>query len=240
MHLLPLLSLLSVALAAPSPLQQLPFLSPSSSASFNLPASESLLSSSIESKLAQLPLDHLSQLQEHISQWTEPRRIRLRAQDGSGGSIVDLTEGQKALLSLVGLRYIDITNEDDSHVVLTKPSTPYPSHLAHNASSLSPLFESISLPSIKDFLKTFTGFRTRYYRSQTGRDSQLFLLNHLKELHSSLNSKAKITFREFQHEWIQKSIIVRWEPTIKTQDYKDEVVILSAHQVSPRILFPDF
>jgi leucyl aminopeptidase len=100
------------------------------------------------------------------------------------------------------------------------------------------LFKSISLDTMKAFLTKFTSFHTRYYRSQSGRDSQVYLLEHLKELHKSLNPKAKLTFREFQHEWIQKTIIVRWEPETKGIDYKDEeVVILSAHQVSVSLSF---
>ncbi|GAA5881116.1 hypothetical protein JCM1840_007109 [Sporobolomyces johnsonii] len=49
-----------------------------------------------------------------------------------------------------------------------------------------------------------------------------------------MNPKAKVTFREFQHEWTQRSIIVRWEP--KGRNASDEVVIIGAHQDSTNSL----
>ncbi|GAA5950583.1 hypothetical protein JCM3765_000539 [Sporobolomyces pararoseus] len=238
MHLLSLLGLASVVLAAPQ--QQLPFLSPSSSPSL-LPNDLPTQAYKPPSQLSDLPAEHLTQLQEHISQWPETRRVRVRSPQGGAGSVIEISEGEKSLMTLAGLRFVDITNDEfdlgeEEVVVESDHAVSYPSKLVHNSSSLSPLFESISLQTIKEFLTKFTSFRTRYYRSQSGRDSQLFLLDHLKELHQTLNKKAKLQFREFDHEWIQKSIIVRWEPTIKTESYKDEVVIISAHQDSTNSL----
>lgn len=235
MHLVPLLCLVSVALATPSTPQQLAFQSPSFSSFLpsNLPTS---ISSSLLSRLSILPSTHLDQLQSHINEWTEPRLVHLRATDGQAGETLNLSEGQKSLLTFAGIRYIDITDYSPSSET-SSPSistSPYPSHLSHNSTSLSPLLKSISLPSISTFLKRFTSFHTRYYRSQSGRDSQLFLLEHLKEIHSSSSKKNKfsnVTFMEFDHEWLQKSIIVRWEPVIKSSNYSEEVIILSAHQV---------
>lgn len=224
-----LLSLLSAVLALPQAIQ-LPF---SSTSPLSLPSQfPASLSTQLDSALSQLPLDHLLQLQDHVTTYDEPRTVTLR--DGARGidSSVSftLTEGEKSLLTLLGIRYIDTTIPIPTLSSLSSPS--YPSHLSHNLTSLSPLFKSISIPSMKSFLSSFTSFRTRYYRSQTGRESQLFLLNHLKELHATLNPNAKVSFREFKHSnWDQRSIIVRWEPSHSRGNYSDEVVMLSAHQV---------
>lgn len=234
LHLATWLSLLSAVLAAPSPLQQLPFHSPAAvhplGDRVRLPASES---AHLVARLAELPKYDLARLEQHVHAWTGPRTVRLRAGNGQAGQVVKVTEGEKALLTLAGIRYVDITAEsdgdDDQHPLLD--ANRYPSRLSHNLTTLSPLFETISLTTMKEFLVKFTGFHSRYYRSQSGRDSQLFLLDHLKTLHRNLNPRANVSFREFDHEWIQKSIIVRWEPRVKSKDYKDEVVILSAHQV---------
>jgi len=228
-----LLSLLSTVLALPQA-AQLPFSSPLSSlVPSDFPAS---LSSQLHTALSQLPLDHFSQLKEHISTYDEPRIVTIR--DGIiPGVSFTLTEGSKSLLTLLGIRYVDVT---DPLPPVSFSSPSYPSHLSHNLSSLSPLFKQISIPSMKSFLSSFTSFRTRYYRSQTGRESQLFLLNHLKELHHELNPSARVSFREFKHSnWEQRTVIVRWEP--KNSNYSKEVVMLSAHQVTVHpLLFVHF
>ncbi|GAA5939324.1 uncharacterized protein JCM15063_004487 [Sporobolomyces koalae] len=232
MRLSLLLNLLPLVLASPTP-AQVPFLgSPSASivSDLGLPTS---LSAALTAQLAELPLDHLVRLQDHVAHWDEPRTVRLRAHDGQPGLDLAVTEGHKALLTLAGIRFVDTTHDIDSAIESdSKPK--YPSHLAHNATTVAPYFGTISLPRMTQFLTDFTRFKTRYYRSSTGRESQLFLLNHLKHLHKSLNPKAKVTFTEFDHEWTQKSIIVRWEPTHKGFD--DDVVILSAHQDSTNSL----
>jgi len=240
MRFLPLLSLLSVALASPLH-DQITFNphGPSSLIPSTLPTS---ISRSVLPKLLDLPLEHLSQLESHIGQWKEPKLVRLRGQNGARGSIVEVTEGEKSLLTLAQIRFVDVTDDmqegGGETISADFVPTKYPSRLTNNSTSLSPLFKSISLDTMKAFLTKFTSFHTRYYRSQSGGDSQVYLLEHLKELHKSLNPKAKLTFREFQHEWIQKTIIVRWEPETKGIDYKDEeVVILSAHQVSLSLFY---
>lgn len=58
----------------------------------------------------------------------------------------------------------------------------YPSKLAHSAASLKSAFVRISTKDMSAFLDRFTAFYTRYYRSPTGRESQLFLLGHLQEV----------------------------------------------------------
>lgn len=56
----------------------------------------------------------------------------------------------------------------------------YPKHLAHSSSALEASFAHIDVGAMRTFLTKFSSFKTRYFRSQTGRESQLFLLDHLK------------------------------------------------------------
>ncbi|KAF8326535.1 uncharacterized protein EI90DRAFT_3228136 [Cantharellus anzutake] len=86
-------------------------------------------------------------------------------------------------------------------------------------------------------LRKFTSFRTRYYRSLTGRESQLWLLSKINEVTSKTASdelQTRITVNEFEHPWGQNSIIVRIRGTSMSKDTGS--VIISAHQDSTNFL----
>jgi leucyl aminopeptidase len=85
---------------------------------------------------------------------------------------------------------------------------------------------------MKTFLTAFTGFRTRYYRSDDGKRSQNFLLGQISQIANS-NKDLKIKIKEFPHPWGQNSILVRFEPTSKNAS--DEIVIIGAHQDSTNL-----
>ncbi|KPV74874.1 uncharacterized protein RHOBADRAFT_15433 [Rhodotorula graminis WP1] len=88
---------------------------------------------------------------------------------------------------------------------------------------------------MRDFLESFTGFRTRYYRSDTGKQSQQFLLGQVRQVAASDKSLG-ITVREFAHPWGQNSIIARIEPAHDAKNQSEAVVILGAHQDSTNLL----
>lgn len=87
------------------------------------------------------------------------------------------------------------------------------------------MYKTLSVEHMKTFLQKFSSFRTRHYRSDTGRDSQKFLLATLREI--AHGTDVKIT--EFDHSWGQNSIIARF-PTSGSQD--DPVTIVGSHQDS--------
>ncbi|GAA5971897.1 hypothetical protein JCM21900_000645 [Sporobolomyces salmonicolor] len=179
------------AWAAP---QQQPFISPASAPhllanSLSLPAA---VHSSLTAHFAALPPAHLDQLAQHVHTWPRRRVVRLRANDGGEGDVLELTEGDKALLVLAGVKFVDVTDEHDG-LVLPFSTASYPSTLTHNTSTLASLFDTINWEGVT-------------------------------VLHTELNPKAKVSFREFEHEWTQRSIIVRWEP--KGGNVSDEVVII--------------
>lgn len=76
---------------------------------------------------------------------------------------------------------------------------------------------------MREFLTKFTAFRTRYYKSQTGKESQRFLLGTLKEI---ARDHSGIKFSEFEHPWGQNSIIARFPHSGKD---KDPRVIVAGH-----------
>ena len=135
------------------------------------------------------------------------------------------------------IRFIDVTDEDSSiydYVHLDK----LPKDLQYNATTLEPFFADIDIDKMKQFLTKFTSFRTRYYRSETGKQSQQFLLSTIK----SIIAKSKhVSVTEFPHPWGQNSIIVRFEPRSSKGKWRMEsagdkakdkptIVVLGAHQ----------
>ncbi|SCZ97181.1 BZ3500_MvSof-1268-A1-R1_Chr4-2g07043 [Microbotryum saponariae] len=190
-----------------------------------------LIVASMSAKLETVDEDSHRRLQQHIEALPEKRLVRF----GEGSPTVELTEGAKALLTLQGIRFIDVTNEDPALLSALKEPT-YPTKLSHTSKQLEPLFKHINIPTMKAFLTRFSGFYTRYYRSSTDRESQQFLLGHLKEILANSGSKANVTFSEFEHSWTQRTIIVRFEPTKAKNPSSAPIVILGAHQDSTNSL----
>ncbi|BGP19530.1 hypothetical protein JCM10213_000129 [Rhodosporidiobolus nylandii] len=234
MLVLPLFAALLGAQSAFCLPQQIPLLSPSSGALSTLLSPTSLPLSSLSSTLAQLPLEHLHQLEKHVHGLPEKRIVQL-TRDGPQGERREVTEGQKALLTLVGECFIDVTN-DVTGALEAYSKNSYPDHLSHNATELAPMFKRISIKEMKGFISHFSSFFNRYYRSQYGRESQQWLLAQLKELHATHNPSASLTFREFKHSsWEQRSIIAHWEPSSRAAQAAP-VLILSSHQDSTNSL----
>lgn len=182
-----------------------------------------------------LSIHHLAELSAHIASLTEPRLVKL----SEDGPVLSVTEGEKALLVFQGKRFIDVTDEKKelSTAFTAQAKDLFPSKLNYKATFLEPLFNQIDVAAMKAFLIKFSGFRTRYYRSSTGRESQLFLLNTLKDI-AKTNKRVNVTFSEFVHPWGQNSIIARFEPSQwkLNHDLSEKIVIVGAHQDSTNVL----
>ncbi|TFK43342.1 peptidase [Crucibulum laeve] len=144
-----------------------------------------------------------------------------------------MTELEKIRAKTRGINFFDITETQDlgssAHLrAQKKPTFPSP-----NATErVKPILKTLSTKGPQENLKKFTSFRTRYYRSDTGRQSQQWLLSKISEITTEYASKSLrelITFTEFPHSWGQNSIIVRINGS-STSD--DSVVIMGAHQDS--------
>jgi len=87
---------------------------------------------------------------------------------------------------------------------------------------------------MREFLTTFSGFRTRYYKSASGRESSKWLLDHLSFIATGADTnKVVVTVESFAHSWGQSSVIARITPFKDHEKSKNGgVVIISAHQDS--------
>ncbi|KAM0752750.1 Zn-dependent exopeptidase [Meredithblackwellia eburnea MCA 4105] len=191
-----------------------------------------------------IPSSYVEQLKQHISSLPEKRLVKLAENDEP----ILITEGEKALLVLQRLRFEDVT--DEQSFITTQHKQFFPSKLTYNSKALGPIFSIIDTDYMKTFLTKFSSFRTRYYRSETGKQSQQFLLSTLKDI-AKTNTKVNVTFTEFPHPWGQNSIIARFEParwkaeSPSSSDEDDDeesvlsekIVILGGHQDSTN-MFP--
>ncbi|TRM68282.1 hypothetical protein BD626DRAFT_481287 [Schizophyllum amplum] len=143
-----------------------------------------------------------------------------------------VTELEKIQLKAHGVNFFDVTETGDLHAYagnLQRERLAFPKP---NATDLVvPIIKTLSTDGPKANLAKFTSFRTRYYRSDTGKQSQQWLLSRISEItkeYAPASLRDLITFTEFPHSWGQNSIIVR----IEGSTTPDEVVIVSAHQDS--------
>ncbi|KAF8317875.1 Zn-dependent exopeptidase [Clavulina sp. PMI_390] len=143
-----------------------------------------------------------------------------------------LTEREKFLLKANGLKFFDITDTVDTaqrSPALTEPAErTYESYVVSD--KVKSVLKTLSPANLRETLGKLTSFRTRYYRSQTGRDSQLWLLSKIQDIAASEASEelaSRIIIGEFQHPWPQHSIIAKIKGTNSTGS-----VIVSAHQDS--------
>jgi leucyl aminopeptidase len=86
-------------------------------------------------------------------------------------------------------------------------------------------------------LTRFTSFRTRYYRSDTGKASSEWLLGKIEEYTSKAPAhiRSQISVAPFPHTWAQTSIIVKFTPPTK-EGRKEPITIVSAHCDSTNLI----
>ncbi|OXA60778.1 Leucine aminopeptidase 1 [Folsomia candida] len=93
-------------------------------------------------------------------------------------------------------------------------------------SVVNALLERTSIPRMLDFVQTFSNFFNRYHQSQTGIDSQKWLLSQVQQ--TAVDYVGEITVSEVAHSFSpQSSVIARIvgsDPTLRS-----EIVIIGAH-----------
>ncbi|KAF8211279.1 peptidase [Mycena galopus ATCC 62051] len=143
-----------------------------------------------------------------------------------------MTELEKIQATARGIKFFDITDTQDLgtvHRVQAKASV-FPSPNA--TEKVKPILKLLSIDGPRENLEHFTSFRTRHYRSDTGRQSQLWLKNKIAEITSEWGSKSlqrRISISEFPHSWGQNSVIARINGSSTTDN---SVVVIGAHQDS--------
>ncbi|PPQ70135.1 hypothetical protein CVT24_003882 [Panaeolus cyanescens] len=142
-----------------------------------------------------------------------------------------VTEYDKIKAKAAGVKFFDITDTQNlgqlAHL-RTKVSYPKP----NATETVLPILDVLSEDGPRENLKVFSGFRTRYYRSDVLNSSSLFywlLYLIITDKFASNTLRQRITAQEFKHSWGQNSIILRIEGTSTTDD---GVVIIGAHQDS--------
>jgi len=126
---------------------------------------------------------------------------------------------------------MDITEAQDlGSLSPMKPWSALQRTTAHKA--VESVIKELSIDGPVENLQKFTSFRTRHYRSQTGRESQKWLTQKILETTDKFAAKdlhSLISVTEFPHSWGQNTIVVRINGSSPTND---GVVIIGAHQDS--------
>ncbi|KAI0637799.1 peptidase [Trametes polyzona] len=157
---------------------------------------------------------------------TAPRLVQLDGQDEP----VVMTELQKIEAKVRGIRFFDVTDTPDLGSrarlrTVAKSFYPAPNH----TEAVRSVIDTLKVQNLRDGLDKFTSFRTRYYRSETGKDSQRWLLEKITKITKEFAPEAlkdAISIQEFPHSWAQSSIIVRINGTSPSDD---GVVVIGAH-----------
>ncbi|KXN86341.1 Leucine aminopeptidase 1 [Leucoagaricus sp. SymC.cos] len=98
-----------------------------------------------------------------------------------------------------------------------------------------PILKTLSTQGPRENLARFSSFRTRHYRSETGKQSQQWLLAKIEETtakYASSSLRDIISLSEFPHSWGQNSIIARINGS-SAED--DGVIVIGAHQDSTNL-----
>jgi len=143
-----------------------------------------------------------------------------------------MTELEKVQAKAAGLNFMDITDAEDlgSLAPMRTQRVVFPKPKASKA--VKRVIKELSTDGPTENLRKFTSFRTRHYRSQTGKESQKWLTQKIVEITDKFapeGLQGLITVSEFPHSWGQNTIVVR----INGSSAVDEgVVIVGAHQDS--------
>lgn len=141
-----------------------------------------------------------------------------------------VTEVQKWDLKREGYRFIDITDHYDEYKnARIVGSETFPSNVQFEK-QIKELAQNITKDNMRKNLVELSSFHTRYYKSDYGLKSSLWLYDHISEL---AQGRDDITVNTFDHEWTQKSLIASIEGTQNPED----IVVVGAHQDSINLLY---
>ncbi|KAF1954059.1 peptidase family M28 [Byssothecium circinans] len=148
-----------------------------------------------------------------------------------------MTEGDKLRLRQKRKKFRDITDyehlyADSTSAMSGKANLPEVSHQR----IVKPLFPRINQTLMHDVLTHMTGYYNRYFNSPTGEESSQWLHDHIAQIISKSPFHTHISLEFFTHEFVQSSIIARFEP--KVRNFSKPLTIIGAHQDSANYIFP--
>ena len=127
-----------------------------------------------------------------------------------GGFVVHDSEAEaKAVLSNEKMR-------------LTAKGFPFSDYSITKEQAVTSMTSRVNEFNIRDMILKMSEFHNRYYKSQSGVDSQAFVKKTWEKLAAS---RTDVSVDYFTHSWIQPSIIMTIEGTSK----KDEIIVLGGH-----------
>ncbi|ONH65423.1 Leucine aminopeptidase 1 [Cyberlindnera fabianii] len=151
---------------------------------------------------------------------------------------ITVSEREKLRLKRSGVNFFDVTEHkswfftEKEEVVV--PKYNYPVKAVHSE-QVESLIENIDKEKLHDNLAEFSSFFSRYYKSESGRESAVWLLKKLKTLVKTRSDlDVNVTLAPFHHDWTQFSTIV----SIKGSKRPDDIVVVGCHQDSTNLLFP--
>ncbi|KAF2725966.1 leucine aminopeptidase/pepditase M28/metalloprotease [Polychaeton citri CBS 116435] len=150
------------------------------------------------------------------------------------GDVRWVTEEEKWQLRRQGKRFFDITEDPQAFsAVSDRAPIAYPSRPAYNE-TLAPLMSELDRKNMERHLEKFTGFHTRYYKSDYGRQSSEWLLDQVNQTlyGAGKDGKSVGSVRHFKHSWGQNSIIA----TLPGKSEK--TIVIGAHQDSINLFLP--
>jgi len=197
-----------------------------------------LLASAVPTSRLVVQQDLVDQLVIHdeTANWSmDLNELRL-VQFSDDEPAVWITEREKIAAKAEGKRFMDITETPtlgfSGFMLPTAANAKYEYPQPGNyTKAIKSIVNTIELDDMKAFLKKFSSFRTRYYRSDTGKQSQQWLMSQLKDI---AKGHKGMSVKEFPHTWGQNSLIVRIEPADKKMA-SAPVTIVGAHQDSTNL-----
>lgn len=127
---------------------------------------------------------------------------------------------------------ITTTQELGSYTAKIKKDPKFPSKPSLQK-EVKPLIKELKKGNMQAHLEKFTSFHTRYYKSDTGRESSEWLLDQVQSIiKKSGADKHGAHAKPFKHPWGQNSVIA----TIPGAS--DSTVVVGAHQDSINLFFP--
>lgn len=148
-----------------------------------------------------------------------------------------MTESDKMALLRAGVKFMDITDYPEDMMDIQTTWKPYiPTKVLYEDEAM-PFINNLTTTEMTRVLTRLTQFRTRYYKSATGLEASNWLYDQILGVVVDEEASDYIEVRKFEHNgWKQNSIIARIEGS--DEEFKDEVVIVSAHLDSVNMWTP--
>lgn len=153
--------------------------------------------------------------------------------------MISKSEAYKMNLLRQGQKFMDITDHYEFYEMLEQEyqitaAPSFPQNVSYSK-QVHKLLPELTQSNMHDNLANFSSFHTRYYKSDYGLQSSLWLFEKIKGI-AAVNPAIKVF--PFSHAWPQKSVIARIPGKNAHGTTSDPVVIVSAHLDSTNLILP--